>query len=117
MININKIDHEIIKLSNRVQILSLVYEKEEITKQEIAKIIGVSMPTVISNINELILEGIIEEAGVMTSSVGRKPAIIRFKPNSRLSFGVDISPRKVRIILTNLYSNIIAEDSFILMKL
>lgn len=114
MININKIDQEIIKLSNRVKILNLVYEKEELTKQEIAKTIGISIPTVISNINELIEEGILEEAGVATSTGGRKPVIIRFKPNSRFSFGVDISPKKVRIILTNLYSNILAEESFVL---
>ena len=105
MLNNKKtIDQEVIKDSNRKKILNLIAEKREYTKQSISKEIGVSIPTVISNINELIEEGLVEEAGVEGSTGGRKPIIVRFLPDSKYSFGVEFTLNNVRVILTNLDS-------------
>lgn len=110
--NKNKIDQEVIKDSNRKKILNLIAQKREYTKQNISKEIGVSIPTVISNINELIEEGLVEEAGVEGSTGGRKPIIVRFLPDSKYSFGVELSLNNVRVILINLDSNIKFDHSF-----
>jgi predicted NBD/HSP70 family sugar kinase len=113
MLNNKKtIDQEVIKDSNRKKILNLIAKKREYTKQSISKEIGVSIPTVISNINELIEEGLVEEAGVEGSTGGRKPIIVRFLPDSKYSFGVEFTLNNVRIILTNLDSEIKFDDSF-----
>ena len=91
-------DQEAIKDSNRKKILNLIVKKRELTKQSIAKEIGISIPTVIANINELLVEGLVEEAGVANSTGGRKPIIVRFLPNSKYSFGVEFTMSSIRII-------------------
>lgn len=112
MLNIDNIHTKSIKQSNRSKILNLVYKNRDITKQEIAKVLNLSIPTVISNVNLLIDEGILEESGVAASTGGRKPVIVRLVKDSKYSFGVDISPDETRIILTNLYAEIKADVAF-----
>jgi predicted NBD/HSP70 family sugar kinase len=105
-------DQEAIKDSNRKKILNLIVKKRELTKQSIAKEIGISIPTVIANINELLEEGLVEEAGVASSTGGRKPIIVRFLPDSKYSFGVEFTLANIRIILANLDSEIKFDSSF-----
>lgn len=107
-----KIDQEAIKILNQKKLMQLLYRNKELTKQEIAKTLKLSIPTVITNVNEIIQQGYLEEAGVGESSGGRKPVIVRFLPNSRYSIGVCITKEQVRIILTNLNFDIIAEKHF-----
>lgn len=111
MLLLNTVNQQIIKETNRARILKLIRAKKEITIKNIAKILGTSIPTVISNVNELINIGIVEEGGVAESSGGRKPVIIRMIPEARLSFGVDISPNKIRIALMDLNATILEEKS------
>ena len=110
--NKNGIDQDIIKDSNRKKILNLIFHKREITKQSISKEIGVSIPTVTSNVNELIEEGLVKEAGVEGSTGGRKPIIVRFLPNSKYSFGVEFTLSNIRVILVNLDAEIKFDNSF-----
>lgn len=111
MILLNTINQQIIKETNRARILKLIREKKEITIKDIAKELGTSIPTVISKVNELIEIGIIKEGGVAESSGGRKPVLIRFVPESRLSFGINISPKRISIALMNLDAKILVEKS------
>ncbi|MBX4262282.1 ROK family transcriptional regulator [Clostridium estertheticum] len=110
------IDQEMIKQINKKNIIQLLYKRSQITKQEISKELHISIPTVISNVNELIEEGYLDEAGVAESTGGRKPIIIRFLPDARYSFGVCITPSKIRIVLINLKLQIIKEEEFKLSK-
>lgn len=113
MLNDKKIiNQEVIKQSNRKKILNLIAQKREYTKQNISIKIGVSIPTVISNINELIQEGLVEEAGVAGSTGGRKPIIVRFLPNSKYSFGIEFTLSNVRVILVNLDGEIKFDNTF-----
>ena len=97
---------------NREKILTLLYKKKELTKQDIASEIGITIPTVISNIRELKKEGLAAESKIAESTGGRRPALVSFLPDSRFSFGVDISPESVRVILANLNSEIKYAEEF-----
>lgn len=103
------INQKTIRTENRKKILQLLIRKRGLTIPEISREIRVSIPTVTKNINQLIDEGIAEEAGVSESTGGRKPMIIRFLPDAYYSFGVDFTLEYVRIILTNLDSVIKAD--------
>lgn len=109
MNRLKDIDQETIKALNQKRIVHLLYRKKQMTRQDIAKELKLSIPTIISNVNELISEGYIDEAGVAVSTGGRKPSIIKFVPNSRYSFGVCLTRDYVRTILTDMNFNIIAE--------
>lgn len=111
MNKLKNIDQEAIKLINQKKIMQLLYRNKELTKQEISRTLNLSIPTVITNINELIEKGFLDEAGVGESSGGRKPVIVRFLPNSRYSVGVCITKDDIRIVLTNLNFEIITEKS------
>lgn len=111
MSKFKNIDQEAIKMINQKKIMQLLYRNKELTKQEISRTLNLSIPTVITNINELIDKGFLDEAGVGESSGGRKPIIVRFLPNSRYSVGVCITKDDIRIVLTNLNFEIITEKS------
>ena len=100
---------EVIKSSNKKIILKLIYKEKELTKQDIAKSLGLSIPTVINNINELLKEGLVEEAGVAGSTGGRKPVIVRFKPSSRYTIGVEVLKDRVIAILFDLNCQMVLE--------
>ncbi len=96
------INHKAIKNYNRRKIINLLTVKRELTRQSISLKTGISIPTVATNIQELIEEGLVEEAGTAESTGGRKAIIARYLPDSRVSFGVEFTQEKVRIILSNL---------------
>ncbi len=112
MHNLKAINQETIKVLNQKRIIQLLYRKKQLTKQEIAQTLKISIPTVITNVRELIEQGFLDEAVASKSSGGRKPVIVRFLPDSRYSFGVLITKHHVRIILTNLNFQIIDEKVF-----
>lgn len=112
MNKLNSIDQEVIKVINQKKIIQLLYRNKQMTKQDISKTLKLSIPTVISNVKELIEQGFLDEAGVAESTGGRKPTIIRFISDSRYSFGVCIAKGRVRIILSNLNFDIIEERFF-----
>jgi len=114
MLKISDLDQMAIKNSNNKAILQLLYKNKKLTKQEISKFLNISIPTVTHNINALIEEGIVREAGVADSTGGRKPVVIEFIPDARYAFGAEFSDKGLRLILTNLCSDIIEDCSFYL---
>lgn len=112
MARIGTLNQEQIKEINRVNILNILRSKGETTKQEISKILGLSIPTVTTNINMLLEDGLVTEAGVAKSTGGRKPMVLRFEENARYAFGVDITPDTIRIVLVNLNLKVIDETFF-----
>ena len=109
MENLKFINQETIKGLNQKKIIRLLYRKKQLTKQEISQALKISIPTVISNVTELIGQGLLDETRIGESSGGRKPVIVRFLPDSRYSFGVLVTNEQVKIILTNLNFDIIEE--------
>ncbi len=103
---------EQIKEINRVNVINTIKDKGETTKLEIAKLLGISLPTVTTNVNSLMEEGIIEPAGTAESTGGRKPLVLKFVPEARFSFGVEITPEKIKIALLNLDAEVIDRISF-----
>lgn len=103
------IDHSDIKTNNKKRIINLLSKERELTKLDISRKLDISVPTVTTIVGELKEEGIVEEAGMATSTGGRKPVIIRFLPDSRYSIGIDLGRDYVRAVLTNLDSRIIAD--------
>ena len=72
------------------------------SKVELAKLLNLSMPTVLSNVNELMEQGLVTEQGEMESTGGRKAVLIGLQKNYRYALGVDITTNHQGMVLVNL---------------
>ena len=102
-----EINHSKIKETNRKKIITLLLEKNEITKLEISRMLDISITTVSTNITELKNEGIVEDVRSLESTGGRKAIAIKLNENCRYSIGVALTPNHIKISLVNLKKDII----------
>ncbi|MBV7272597.1 ROK family transcriptional regulator [Clostridium thailandense] len=112
MLRKSKLTQEQISEINKVKIIRLIKEKEEITKLELGTKLGLSHTTINTYIQTLIDEGLVQIAGVAASSGGRKPIIVKLIPEAKYSFGVSITPTKAYIVLVNLAYKETTRDCF-----
>jgi predicted NBD/HSP70 family sugar kinase len=112
------VSQERIRDANYRQILHALMRRREMSKQQMAKETGLSVPTVTVCVARMLQQGVAEEAGVSVSTGGRKPMLIRFLPHSRFAFGVDFSSNhltsssKIRVILIDFDVKIRKEVAF-----
>ena len=95
------------KTITRSRILNYVINNQIPSKAEVSKNLNLSMPTVLSNINDLIAKGIIIETGEYESTGGRKAKSIGINPSYRYSVGIVITANPVGIVLVNLKYEIV----------
>lgn len=103
-----------VKTFNRHIIYKLVYEEKEISRQEIANKLMLSLPTVNQNLKLLKEMGIIDYAGNFQSTGGRKAQVIVPVSNARVAIGVDIRKNEVRILMVDLYGKVIDYEKHML---
>ncbi|MGG3692524.1 ROK family transcriptional regulator [Heyndrickxia ginsengihumi] len=98
----NSITFKDIKKNNYSLIYHLIYQHEKLSKQEIANQLHLSLPTVTQNLVRLEKEKLIEKNGYFESSVGRRATAYTICPQARISIGVEIQKKKVRILAVDL---------------
>nr|WP_209437870.1 ROK family transcriptional regulator [Mesobacillus selenatarsenatis] len=91
--------------------MSLIIEKETISRADIANVTGLNKTTVSSLVTELLEDELIYESGPGISSGGRRPVILHFNRNTGYAIGVDIGVNYVLAVLTDLKGKIIVEKS------
>lgn len=95
------------KTITRSRILNYVINNQITSKAEVSKNLNLSMPTVLSNVNDLIAKGIIIETGEYESTGGRKAKSIGINPSYRYSVGIVITANHVGMVLVNLKYEIV----------
>lgn len=95
------------KFANQERIFHLIREKGELTKQEIAALLNISMPTVLHNIDAMMKAGILSEAGTNESTGGRKAMKLSLNPDAAYGIGIDLALHHVEIIVTDLLGHIV----------
>ena len=96
-----------IKQKNRKNVLRIIYEEKKISKAEISKRLGLSMPTIAQNLSELFDKELICINGTFDSTGGRKAKAIGFNADARYAIGIDITKNHISGVLINLYGEII----------
>lgn len=92
-----------IKQNNRKLIYQYIYQNRSVSQQDISYDLRLSRPTVTSNIAALENEGLIKKSGqIDTEYVGRKAAAYSIVADFRISLGVEILQKEVKIIAVNL---------------
>lgn len=94
---------------NNETILQLLRKEGMMTRQEIAKKLGVSMPTALNNTNELLQLGVLVEDGEMSSTGGRKAKCLRFNKNLKKILGIDIGVNHVKFLITDFCGDFVCE--------
>lgn len=80
------------------------------SKVELAKELNLSMPTVLTNVNELMELGVLEEVGEYESTGGRKARTIAIKKDYRYAVGVNITANHIGIVLVNMAGEVIKSE-------
>lgn len=101
------------KFQNEINI-SIVFnylrEKGPISRTQISKDLGLSIPAVSRVVCILAKSGYIFEVGQAKTSVGKRPTLLKIN-NEGYVIGVDLGKRKIKIALTNFYGDFIFEDT------
>jgi predicted NBD/HSP70 family sugar kinase len=105
-----KLEQSQIKSKNRAMILNAFRNNDYLQKQDLVKMLGLSITTVTSNINELLELGLVQKKGIAESTGGRKPLVLELAKASRFTIGIDISPHKISLVFMNLMSEIIYKE-------
>lgn len=98
------------KKATKYHILNYMLNHGDTSKVELAKQLNLSMPTVLSNVNELMEIGIVTEKGELESTGGRKAVLIGLKSDYRYALGVDLTANHLGIVLVNLCGEILKQE-------
>lgn len=94
----------------KYKILNYMLNHESATKAELAGQLNLSMPTVLSNVNEMAEKGLVMEAGEMESTGGRKARRIALNANYCFAVGIDITAHHVGMALVNLGGSVVSQQ-------
>lgn len=93
-----------IKQNNRSLIYHYIYKNKKVSQQEIAYDLHLSRPTVTTNLTAMENDGLIQKNGqIDTEYVGRKASAYSIVSDFRISMGVEILKKEVKMIAVNLY--------------
>lgn len=93
-----------IKKNNRNLIYDYIYKNRSVSQQDIAYNLRLSRPTVAANLTALENDGLIQKTGrINTEFVGRKAMAYSIIPDFRVSIGVEILEKEVKMTVLNLY--------------
>lgn len=80
-----------IRSESRLDVLHTLLASDASTRNELARTTGLSLATVATVVSELIGEGLVVEAGVSASGVGRPTTTLRINGDRGLIAGVDVA--------------------------
>ncbi|MCG0237731.1 MAG: ROK family transcriptional regulator [Firmicutes bacterium] len=103
----------LLKELNQFLILDALRRYGSLSRSDLARITGLTPPTVGVIVKGLLEEGyLVEQASLPGSGVGRRPVPLALNPQAGIAVGVNVSPTKVLILAVNLLGQIQARRSF-----
>lgn len=93
----------VLRRANRNRVYRCLYSADEpVTKQDLARILSMSLPTLTQNLGELLELGLIDNSEIADSTGGRKPRILTVVPGARFALGAELSPHHVRVVAVDM---------------
>ncbi|MBA3695040.1 MAG: MarR family transcriptional regulator, partial [Acidobacteria bacterium] len=92
---------------NKQIVLTYVRDRAPISRAEIARQTELQRSTVSAIVDDLHLDGLIEEIGTGNSTGGRKPTLLKLRTGIPVAIGVDITPRYTTIALADLAGQVL----------
>lgn len=91
-----------VKKLNRMMVLNIIKEHEQISRQQLAKLTGLTPATITGIIRELLTQGFVKEVGLGRSKGGRRPMYLTFNSNAGYVVGVEVTRQEVIIGIADL---------------
>lgn len=97
-----------IKEMNRTNIYQLLRQQTNLSRQDISRILRLSLPTVIQNLEEMQTEGLVRESGTIGNTGGRRAKSYDIVTDARIAVGIDITKNHITVLAVDLDGKIIA---------
>ena len=94
---------------NKKNIINLIRKNGPINKAELAKLSGLSIPTVMKITNEFIHNGLIRVIGKGKSHGGKRPELLELIQDAYYIIGVDMGRSRTTVIMMDLGGNLISK--------
>ena len=101
-----KITPEHARIRNRQLVLRTIYNKNGVSRAQVARFTKLTRPTVSDVVANLIKDGLVEEGGLAESSIGRRGIILNVVNGSRHLIGLDLARGDFRGAIINLRGEI-----------
>ncbi|MGV8879705.1 MAG: ROK family protein [Sphingobacteriaceae bacterium] len=94
-------------LNLKKSILGYFANVSNATIADLSKELNISVPKMTALLNDLIIDGIVQDYGKVESTGGRKPNMFGLLPESAFFVGVDVNQNYINIALSDLQKNLI----------
>jgi predicted NBD/HSP70 family sugar kinase len=98
---------------NRQIVLNYVREREPISRAEIARETDLQRSTISAIVEDLKMEGLVEEVGEGESTGGRRPTLLKLRAAGPIALGVSITPTCTTIATSDLAGRVIDQEEFL----
>jgi glucokinase len=96
------------------QVFEVIWHYGPITRNQVAELTGLAIPTVSRITAELLQAGLIREIAHLESQRGRRPTLLTINPDCGYILGLDLGGTKLVTLLINLEARVIARHQVIL---
>lgn len=93
--------------ANRLKILSLIRDRARVSRTELSRLTGLSLPAVSRIVGLLLDQGYVREKGFGESSGGRKPMMLETIPEAGLVIGIDLGATRVLAAAADLHGRLL----------
>lgn len=100
-----------VKQANDISILGMIYQNGPVSRGEVARQLGITLPTVTTTVKALLEKGVIQETEMKEQdfSLGRRAMAVDIAPKSRFVAGIEWSPFGPVCCISDLRGNQIAK--------
>lgn len=95
------------RMTAKARIVDYIMEHQTTSKVELAKQLNMSMPTILTNVNELMENELIVEVGQYESTGGRKAKSLGLNREYHYAMGIDITANHIGMVLLDLGCEIV----------
>ncbi|GGG78277.1 ROK family transcriptional regulator [Paenibacillus radicis (ex Gao et al. 2016)] len=103
---------QFVRITNQNLIIDTIRQRESATRSELSKLLNLSVPSVCTNVDQLVELGIVRETEDASSGVGRKASRLRLNDQFGYIIAVDLSNPCVTVAIANLKPEIVQELKF-----
>lgn len=108
-----KYDKFLMAQMNKSMVFDLIRRQGPISRAEISRTIGLSIPTVMKITEEFAQKNFIQDIGKGESSGGKRPELLEIIPNSKYIIGVGIGRSKTNVLIMNLVGEAVNREIMI----